>query len=220
MKWGGGWLMPVVGPSGAGKDSLIRAAQLHYREDSGIVFPRRVVTREAVAAAEDHDHLNEVGFALAVAKGEFALWWGAHGNAYGIPVSINDDIVAGRTVVFNCSREILADVARSYCNVHLLDVTAPEDILVNRIVARGRETREEALKRVSRKPRYDGLDMDIIQINNGGDLADAAAAFIAAIASPSQELRADPGRRPLNSHDQKENRDDGGGGLVVVEHLK
>jgi ribose 1,5-bisphosphokinase len=218
MKWGGGWLMPVVGPSGAGKDSLIRAAQLHFKDDSRIVFPRRVVTRQAVVAAEDHDHLGEMAFALAVAKGEFALWWGAHGNAYGIPVSINQDIVAGRTVVFNCSREILADVARSYSNVRLLDVTAPEDVLVNRIVARGRETREEALKRVSRKPRYDGLDLEIVQIDNGGHLADAAAAFIAAVSS--QELCANPGRRPLNSHDQKENRDDGGCGLVVVEHLK
>jgi ribose 1,5-bisphosphokinase len=189
MALGDGWLMPVVGPSGAGKDSLIRAAQLHFKDDSRIVFPRRVVTRQAVVAAEDHDHLGETAFALAVSKGEFALWWGAHGNAYGIPISINDDIVARRTVVFNCSREILADVAQTYRNVRLLDVTAPEDVLVNRIVARGRETREDALKRVSRKPRYEGLDLEIIQIDNGGHLDDAVANFIDAITSPPRKLQ-------------------------------
>jgi ribose 1,5-bisphosphokinase len=192
MTRGDGWLMPVVGPSGAGKDSLIRAAQLHFKDDSRMVFPRRVVTRHAVVAAEDHDHLNEMAFALAVAKGDFALWWGAHGNAYGIPASINDDIAAGRTIIFNCSREILADVTRCYRNVRLLNVTAPEDVLVNRIVARGRETREDALKRVSRKPRYDSLDLDIVKIDNCGQLADAVAAFICAITSVKLKLCADP----------------------------
>lgn len=219
MQIAGGWLVPVVGQSGAGKDSLIRAAQTFFENDDRIVFPRRIVTRKPVAEAEDHDCLSEMAFALAVAKGEFALWWGAHGNAYGIPVSIDTAIAAGRTVVFNCSREILADVAARYRCVCLLDVTAPEQVLVDRIVARGRETREEALQRVGRKPNYDGLAMSVVRIDNGGSLAIASAAFINAIAT-LQEPATDPSRSPLNRHDQKEDRDDGGRRLVVIEHFK
>ena len=92
--------MLVVGPSGAGKDSIIRGAQNVFADDARFVFPRRVVTRKADVAAEDHDSVTDMAFALAVAKGDFAVWWKAHGNGYGIPVSIDDDLRVGRTVDF------------------------------------------------------------------------------------------------------------------------
>ncbi len=50
---GPGRLVLVVGPSGAGKDTLIGLAQAACAEDGTIVFPRRVVTREA-SASEDN----------------------------------------------------------------------------------------------------------------------------------------------------------------------
>jgi ribose 1,5-bisphosphokinase len=192
MKVTGGCLMPVVGPSGAGKDSLIRAAQTHFKSDPRVKFPRRVVTRKANAEAEDHDSMTDEEFALAVSRGDFALWWGAHGNHYGIPSSIKNDIASNCTVVFNCSREALSEVLLCYQNVRVIEVTAPEDVLIDRIVARGRETREQALKRVSRKPNLYHRSMNVTRIENGGSLATASAAFISAIAQ-SQKLAPNPG---------------------------
>ncbi|MGA7013248.1 MAG: phosphonate metabolism protein/1,5-bisphosphokinase (PRPP-forming) PhnN, partial [Pseudolabrys sp.] len=51
---GPGRLVLVVGPSGAGKDTVITGAKAACAADSTFVFPRRVVTRPA-SDAEDHD---------------------------------------------------------------------------------------------------------------------------------------------------------------------
>jgi hypothetical protein len=99
-----GHLVLVVGPSGAGKDSVLNGARERFREDRSVVFPRRFVTRLSNAAAEDHISLTEMEFAIAVAGDTFALWWRAHGNYYGIGRSIEGDLAAGAVVAVNCSR--------------------------------------------------------------------------------------------------------------------
>jgi ribose 1,5-bisphosphokinase len=42
-----GRLVLVIGPSGAGKDTLIGLAQAACADGNDVVFPQRVVTREA-----------------------------------------------------------------------------------------------------------------------------------------------------------------------------
>ena len=74
---GPGRLVLVVGPSGAGKDTLITGARAACRDDATVVFPRRVVTRPA-SAFEENDFVSKSDLAQAVARGEFAFWWSAH----------------------------------------------------------------------------------------------------------------------------------------------
>ena len=64
-------LVLVVGPSGAGKDTLINAAKAALAGDDRFVFPRRVVTRPAVTALEDHDTVTPGG--ICPARGEWRL---------------------------------------------------------------------------------------------------------------------------------------------------
>lgn len=101
-----GALVLVVGPSGAGKDTLMGAAKAALADDPNFVFARRVITRDAMAELEDHDSIDPAGFEAAKAAGAFALSWEAHGLCYGVPIEIDDDIAAGRTLVMNGSRQI------------------------------------------------------------------------------------------------------------------
>jgi phosphonate metabolism protein PhnN/1,5-bisphosphokinase (PRPP-forming) len=211
-----GHLILVVGPSGAGKDSVINGAREKFANNNRVVFARRIVTRKANAAAEDHDSLNEMEFALAVADGHFAFWWRAHNNGYGIPVSIEQDLEMGRTVVFNCSRDIIAEAVERYIKTTVVEITAPREVLVERIVARGRENREDAMARVSRNVGPYPRAASIVRINNVGSLETAVDTFCDVIA-PSKYARANPRRRPLDQQHQNKNRNDGGRGLIVVE---
>src|SRR5258708_40306293 len=102
---GPGRLILVVGPSGAGKDTLLSLARAACADDGTIVFPRRVVTREATAS-EDNEQVSFEAFQQSCADGGFAMQWEAHGHSYGLPRAIDDDIRAGRTVVANVSRTV------------------------------------------------------------------------------------------------------------------
>ena len=104
---GPGKLVLVVGPSGAGKDTLLGLAKSACADDKSIVFARRVVTREA-SSAEDNEPMSADAFREAQARGAFAIHWEAHGHAYGLPRGIEDDIRAGRTVVANVSRTVIS----------------------------------------------------------------------------------------------------------------
>ncbi|MBN9309568.1 MAG: phosphonate metabolism protein/1,5-bisphosphokinase (PRPP-forming) PhnN, partial [Devosia sp.] len=74
-----GALVLVVGPSGAGKDTLIGAAKTALAGDPRFTFPRRVVTRQAMVELEDHDSIDAVEFSRQKLRGAYALDWEAHG---------------------------------------------------------------------------------------------------------------------------------------------
>ena len=121
---GPGHLVLVVGPSGAGKDTLLDLVRAATANDAGITVARRVVTR-AATSTEDHDSVSDSAFDDAVANGDFAIWWTAHGNKYGIPRAADDAIRAGRTVLCNVSRAVVAPARARYARVTVVLVTAP-----------------------------------------------------------------------------------------------
>ena len=134
---GPGRLVLVVGPSGAGKDTLLSLARAACADDANIVFPRRVVTREA-SEFEDNEQVSPEAFGEALARDEFAISWEAHGHCYALASAIDDDIRAGRTVVANVSRTVIEAMRRAYADVTVVSVTAPPEILKRRLAARSR----------------------------------------------------------------------------------
>jgi ribose 1,5-bisphosphokinase len=147
---GPGRLVLVVGPSGAGKDTLLGLARDACADDGSIVFPRRVVTREA-SSAEDNEQMSPDEFRQALAQGRFAMNWEAHGHRYGLPRAIDDDIRAGRTVVVNVSRTVIDDARRTYAEVVVVAITAPADVLAARLAMRSRSSDGSIDQRLSRK---------------------------------------------------------------------
>lgn len=146
-------LVLVVGPSGAGKDTLLNAARAESADNSAVRFVRRVITRPASRPGEQDpepfDGVDEQEFARLRDAGAFALWWRAHGLLYGIPADISLDLAQGRTVVANVSRAVVAEAAARF-PVHVVEVTAPADLLARRLVARGREDAVDVARRLSR----------------------------------------------------------------------
>jgi ribose 1,5-bisphosphokinase len=179
---GPGRLVAVAGPSGAGKDTLLRFARNLLRADPNIVFPRRLITREP-SADEDHESLSDADFAAAVAAGGFAFWWAAHGLNYAVDATLDDDIRAGKTVVCNVSRAVISDLRCRYANVRVVLVTAPAEVLAARLAARGRATDGTLGARLARSaPPQSDLAPDAV-IENVGDLQDGGEMLVTAIST-------------------------------------
>jgi ribose 1,5-bisphosphokinase len=162
---GPGRLILVVGPSGAGKDTLIAGARAACAGDASTVFPRRVVTRDATSA-EDHDTISEVAFRRAAQAGGFALWWEAHGLCYGIPSAVDHHICAGRRAVCNVSRTVIGLARARYASVLVVHVTAPSHVLEARLASRGRASDGDYADRIARAAAP-GIDADVVIDNVG-----------------------------------------------------
>lgn len=163
---GPGRLVLVVGPSGAGKDTLLRLAQAACIEDHDIVFPRRVVTRES-SAAEDNIAMSPDEFRRARDHGDFAVHWEAHGHSYALPLEINDDIRAGRAVVVNVSRTVIAALRKAYANVVVVAIAAPPEVLAQRLAARARVSDGNIANRLARSVDDASANADVTILNAG-----------------------------------------------------
>ncbi len=178
-----GRLILVVGPSGAGKDTLIGAARTALAVDQRYVFPRRIITRPA-SAAEDNIVADEIGFHGVRERGGFALTWSAHGHWYGIPAAIDADLARGAHVVINVSRTVVAEARQRWPDVTVIEVTAPAEVLAGRIAARDRPSDGAGPERLARRLTPDERPIADAVIDNGSDLDSAIAAFLAAIVAP------------------------------------
>jgi len=145
----GGFVL-VVGPSGAGKDTLLRLAREELASEPRLRFARRVVTRPE-SAAEAHDTLDEAGFLAALADGAFCLHWQAHGLRYGIPARYAEAARGGALVVANVSRGVVAPARAALPGVTAVEITAPPEVLAARLAQRGRAEDGDPAARLARQ---------------------------------------------------------------------
>jgi ribose 1,5-bisphosphokinase len=163
---GPGRMILVVGPSGAGKDTLLGLAKVACAGHSDIVFQRRVITRQA-SASEDNEEVSAGTFQDAVARNEYAVHWQAHGHCYALPRAIDDDIRAGRTVIANVSRTVIAAMRRAYANVVVVSITAPANVLAERLAMRGRSSDGRIEHRLQRTVEDTAVAPDLAIVNTG-----------------------------------------------------
>lgn len=178
-----GAFIAVVGPSGAGKDSVMDYARAVLEKDPYIEFIRRIVTRPAQAGSEEHDTMSVEEFEQAQKEGAFSLIWRAHGLLYGLPADIDAKISAGKIIIANVSRRVLAQIEDKYEISAFINITAQPEILAKRLAMRGRETEEDIAKRLSREVPISAAKATLIEIDNSGHLEDAGEAFVEAVYS-------------------------------------
>lgn len=133
----------IVGPSGAGKDTLIAAA-LVQRPD--LYRARRLITRPSEAGGEDFEGVTLDTFMARKAAGDFAVDWVAHGLHYAIP----KDQVTAPNVIFNGSRAALPAAIAAFPALRVILITAPDHILATRLAQRGREDPADIRARLAR----------------------------------------------------------------------
>jgi ribose 1,5-bisphosphokinase len=124
------------------------------------------VTREA-SVFEDNEQVSHEAFRQARAHDAYAMHWEAHGHGYALHRRIDDDIRAGRSVVANVSRTVIAAMRRAYADVVVVSITAPPDVLAQRLAARGRGSDGRIEQRLSRTVDDVAVAPDAVIVNVG-----------------------------------------------------
>lgn len=171
-------LVLIVGPSGAGKDTLLDAVRAALARDEGVRFARREITRPLTPGGENHLPVEPDAFMAKRDAGGYAMWWEAHGCHYGISANILADSF-GITVVASVSRAIIAEAATRF-KLRVVEITAPPEILATRLSARARESAEDIALRLRREVPIPA-NVDLVTIMNDGSIEQGAAKVLAAL---------------------------------------
>jgi ribose 1,5-bisphosphokinase len=195
-----GRLVLVVGPSGAGKDSIIdwARARIESTDAAGHVrFARRTITRPADAGGERHMAVDSPAFEQLRARGAFALCWSANGLSYGIGQEITTWLDEGCTVVVSGSRAHLPEALRRFPDACVVLVTASPDVLRRRLQGRARESQEQVEARLDRAGALAlPTGTEAVEIRNDGLLAEAGHRLLVLLCGevlPAAPVPASPG---------------------------
>ncbi len=164
----------IVGPSGAGKDTLLTGARAELPD---LTFVRRYITRPADAGGEKHIEISMDEFRRMADAGEFCIWWQAHDLGYGVHRHVQGQVAGGDYVVINTSRNAISDFEQAFERVVTIHITASADHLRDRLLLRGRESAEQIDARLARDlPPVTAREL--VEIRNEGTLEEATAALI------------------------------------------
>ncbi|MDR1125365.1 MAG: phosphonate metabolism protein/1,5-bisphosphokinase (PRPP-forming) PhnN [Deltaproteobacteria bacterium] len=176
-----GILLYVMGPSGAGKDSLIRQARqdLEGGRPAGrrARFARRYITRFSGCAGEEHYPVSPAGFAALKSAGEFCMDWQSHGLCYGIGREVEEWLRQGDLVVVNGSRAYLPQAEKLFPCLAPVLVRARAEVLRQRLESRGRESAAEIEERLSLAAWAQESGRAVIEIDNSASLEEARREF-------------------------------------------
>jgi len=143
-------LIYTMGPSGAGKDSLLAWLRQQLSAQAPVHFARRTIDRPVHADGEQHESIPTAKFHAHAARSAFALHWFANGLHYGIRHAELEGVQRRQWVFVNGSRAYLPTALERHPNLTVLHITASPDVLRQRLLSRGRESPEMVEARVRR----------------------------------------------------------------------
>ena len=142
-------LVYLMGPSGSGKDTVLRLLRERQPAHRPLLVAHRYITRPG-GADEASLHLPPDEFDRRAGLGCFALHWHSHGLRYGIGVEIDTWLAIGATVVINGSRAHLAQAHARYPGLTAVSLQVDAAVLRARLVGRGREDAAQIAERLAR----------------------------------------------------------------------
>lgn len=160
----------LAGPSGAGKDSLLDRVRPDLAGDGRFHFARRTITRPVQPGGEAHETVSAEEFQRLGEADAFILTWQAHGLRYGIRRS---EAPQDRLVVISVSRTVLHEAGRMR-PLRVVEVTAPRELLAERLARRGRETADQIAARLDREMSLPA-GLDVITIRNDSSIEEGAS---------------------------------------------
>ncbi len=175
-------LIYTLGPSGAGKDSLMAWLQQHVPPRAPVHWARRTISRAVQPGGEQHESVDAATFERLHAQHAFALAWQANGLHYGVRHAELAPLLAGAWVLVNGSRAYLPHAVHKYPGLTVLHITASPATLRQRLHARGRETPDMVEHRVRRTTALPPMAHDhVIEIHNDGTLEEAGTRLLQAL---------------------------------------
>lgn len=166
----------VVGPSGAGKDTLLRAARDYFKSEKMIGFAKRCITRPP-DANEDNYYVNELGFTILEKSSYFISTWRAHGNCYGIPRNQLSTGFEEESKIVSISRSAIQDFEQACNNPVTLIVTASKEKLEQRLLTRGRESVNKVRERLQHADKPVVAKNSVV-FDNSGNLSQSISDFV------------------------------------------
>ena len=174
-----GLFLAIVGPSGSGKDTIIEAL---CKQLPNIKRVKRYITREQQkAGGEDSYNIDFDTFGKLERDGGFAFSWSAHHLKYGLPITIFDEINAGKSLIANISRSILDQLSDKFEYYEIILITASDKILAERLEKRGRESKAQIEERLARSSFTIPNGISPLILRNETTVEDAVSKIIASI---------------------------------------
>jgi len=160
----------IVGPSGVGKDTLLREAKKSLGENFN--FLDRYITRKP-CKNEGNFYLDDYAFEILKHKSFFISTWSAHGNYYGIA---KKSIKEGVNII-SVSRSKIRDFENFHDNVFTININISKEKLKQRLENRARENKEEIEKRLNRT--YEKIEAEnLIEFDNSEEIEISSKKFI------------------------------------------
>lgn len=179
-------LVYVMGPSGAGKDSLLGWLRQHLPPSTPLHWAQRTISRPPhpsnAPGSEQYESVCPVTFAALRKDQAFAMHWDANGLGYGVRHAQVAPLALGRWVLVNGSRAHLPQALATFEHLLPVHITASPAVLRERLLARGRETPDEVEARVRRAQAFEQpAGVAHIEVHNDSTLDAAGQQLLAAL---------------------------------------
>ncbi|MES2106082.1 MAG: DUF1045 domain-containing protein [Pseudomonadota bacterium] len=182
-----GRLFFVVGPSGSGKDDLLRWVRQNPARHKEMVFVQRTITRPALTG-EDHESISPEQFWQLAAAGHFAMTWQSYELCYGIRRGFEAELKAGRNVVISGSREFVPKLLQTYQDAQVIWIEADHVLLRQRMedrLQRQNGSGPALLKRVQRNVQFSRPEQpEVIKLDNSGSIESAGRRLLDILTAP------------------------------------
>ena len=175
-------LIYCMGPSGAGKDSLLDWLRAHLPTPCPVYWAQRTISRIAVPGGETHESVSPKTFAALCREQAFALHWEANSLSYGIRHAQLAPLAQGHWVLLNGSRAYLPEALAQFPDLVAVHISASPQVLRERLLSRGRETPDLVEARVQRAIAFlPPPGTASLEVHNDGALNDAGQQLLHAL---------------------------------------